>query len=271
MAMVRVWHIAHVIKLASEPINGFWGYTLAKRQIEKKPPLPPPDDSCYAGWETWKNHRWAWEFLRRDVEFVEACNRVADGKDDAKAVAKRFHLRRLKRYDELYETADTTNPKVKPAFILSSVPGIQVPVNESELKEARQRIRRLTLDIGQVVVRFDLSVATEYPKRLDGQIASVTKALDKQLKRLQSATGVGDKKSRNRPTGGDLLNWLKALDMQKIDCTDEQRGDAFFGNASNATDSYKHILSNARRYAKEDFLKLAADATKRPRMESKKT
>ena len=187
---------------------------MATRQTARKPPLAPPDDRNYTGWETWTNHRWAWEFLSRNKEFVAACDSVADGKDNAKAVAARFHLRRFKRYDEQYETTGATNLKVKPAFISSSVLGIQVPVNESELNEARRRVRRLTVHIGQMVVRFDLSVATQHPKRLDGQITSVTNALKKELKRLQDATEVKGKASRNRLPASRLLYLLKVLDMR---------------------------------------------------------
>jgi hypothetical protein len=252
-------------------LEAFGDIALAKRQIENKPPLSPPDGSRYTGWETWKNHRWAWEFLRRNDEFVEACDRVADGKDNAKAVAKRFHLRRFKRYDEPYEIIDARNQKVKPAFISSSVSGIQVPVNENELQEARRSIRRLTLDIGQVVVRFDLSVAMEYPKRLDGQIVSVTGALKKQLERLQNAMGVDAKDSRNKSNASRLLHLLKVLDMQKVDGTNVQRGDALFGKADNASEAYDGDLKAARQFTNEDFLKLAAAGTALPPKGNEKT
>jgi hypothetical protein len=237
---------------------------LARHRVEKKPPLAPPDDSHYAGWETWTNNRWAWEFRRRDKEFVRACGRVADGKDDARMIAEKFHLRRFKHCDEPYESTDATSRKTKPAFILSSVLGTPAPLNETELREAYRTLQRLPLDIGQVVVRFDLSLAAQYPRRLQGQITSATKALKKQLERVQNATGMDGKWTRNRLPASRLLHLLKVLDMQKVDGTNVQRGDALFGNAHNATDTYNTDLKAARTFANENFLKLAAAGSKHP-------
>ena len=46
----------------------------------------------YKGHETWSYRRWAWEFLRRDDDFIRACAAVDHNEGTEPEVAKEFHL-----------------------------------------------------------------------------------------------------------------------------------------------------------------------------------
>lgn len=200
---------------------------------------------------------------------MTACERVANGTESARSVAKKFHLLRFKSYIEPYEIIDAQNPTKKPAFRASSVTGVSVPVREEDVKMARQELRRLTVDIGQAVVRFDLSIALEDTQRLNGQIESVKKGLKKQLERLRTEVMTTGIDSRNRSIAAIRIKWLKALDLQQLECTNTQRADELYGNHDSAMQNFKDSLRRGKEVADVDYITFAAYGPKPPPKKAK--
>jgi hypothetical protein len=108
--------------------------------------------------------RWAWEFLRRNPRFQEACKAARTGDQARKQqVARDFGLTKFKDYLEGY-----TGVSGKPRFA-SSVPNYWTNVGASAKESVVKRIR---LNAGQVAVRFDLAAAQPHKAALAAQTCS---------------------------------------------------------------------------------------------------
>src|SRR5437868_824394 len=64
--------------------------------------------SAYRNHEKWSNPRWAWEFLRRNLEFqleCEKCNALEDKAriKQERRTAKMFHLKKFKHWEDSYQ------------------------------------------------------------------------------------------------------------------------------------------------------------------------
>ena len=90
--------------------------TLLKKAKKKRP--DGTDVERYIGMEKWSYRRWAWEFLRRNEQFLAACKRAnsAESNDEKAKVAAEFGLKRYKPYTESF-----TGASGKPLFAAGSI------------------------------------------------------------------------------------------------------------------------------------------------------
>jgi hypothetical protein len=137
------------------------------------------DLARYRGWERWTPRHWAWEFLRRNPDFQRACREAAREDEAARQlVAARFGLRRYKPFTEGFGGRG----RRQPAFV-AATPSIW-SVIEDDLNA--DRVRRIRLRPGQVLVRFDLAAASPYVAALDAQLRRATSLLQTRLGDLRA-------------------------------------------------------------------------------------
>lgn len=144
--------------------------------IKKKKSRPDGTDlNQYKDQSTWPDKKWAWEFLRRNEEFINACNNANSGTDEAKQdVAKDFWLKKYKCYKESY--AGGTG---KPNFTIASISSW---VNLNSDQEECIRLRKIRIGEGQVLIRFNVVSGTKDLRAIDKQLESAKKILDRNLK-----------------------------------------------------------------------------------------
>lgn len=125
--------------------------------------------------ENWPNQRWAWEFLRRNNEFINACEKVKLGTEDEKlSVAKDFWLKKFKRYSEGYNKGSG-----KPKF---SVAAISTWSNLEADKDENLRLRKIKIGEGQVLIRFNLASAIMDKRAIAKQLDLAKEILNTKLK-----------------------------------------------------------------------------------------
>jgi hypothetical protein len=91
----------------------------------------------YRGHEKWSYRRWAWEFLRRNQEFIRACRESRGDPERQAQVATEFGLKRFKPYTEGF----TTNKR--PMFSAASVDSWSA-LDAEEVRVVRTMRLRLT-------------------------------------------------------------------------------------------------------------------------------
>lgn len=132
------------------------------------------DLTRYKGCEKWTYRHWAWEFLRRNSEFQEAC-KSAKTDEQRQEVAAQFGLKKFKSFREAYGRT----PASRPVFTLGRITS---RTHLSDDNGVQKRVRA-NLHLGEVMIRFDLSKALTDTQVLEKQLrmASV------RLKRLLAA------------------------------------------------------------------------------------
>jgi len=137
-------------------------------------PLRPTGDTLseYEGWKNWPNAQWAWEFLRRNPDYNKLCMEIEsenlDPKERNKKLRKEFGLPEYKHCMEPF----AENP---PRFQTAK------PFTRSWLRFRKEnkfpRKIKLTLDRGQVFMRFDVRPGGSTAKSLDSQIEAAKEVL----------------------------------------------------------------------------------------------
>lgn len=224
---------------------------MAKLDTQKHAPLPPLDDSKYAGCESWTNKRWAWEFLRRNMNFRSACDALDDNATSKvkRNIARKFGLVDFKHYQEIFTSDD--GQVGAPKFISKAVMRIR-----PERQDDSSWKRRVTIKPNQLAIRFDLRQAIEDDRILDAQIQSARKILERELNSWRSAENITPKTGRNRPLHR-LLVQLKILDAREQPGTIVQQAALVWGphtQARRLTDA----VDDAFNLATKDYLLLAA-------------
>jgi hypothetical protein len=219
------------------------------------------DINEYRGFEKWSNKRWAWEFLRRNDDFLKAC--LACGERPTKAVgveiAARFGLTRFKHATEAYRGGE--RKRLKTLFVPSTVQ------YQARLQEQDKAPYRRQLEVGDLVIRMNLHAATDKSASLASQLRVVEKVAREQAKAYARAHHREPVDTRVERDVRVLLGYVRLLDgraakMPLADCAKM----AFPQLANKSTppltnedwrDAVKSRWTNARDYAKRDYLKLA--------------
>lgn len=211
----------------------------------------------YEGFETWTNKRFAWEFLRRKAEFIDACNGLAGDATEAKkrTVARKFGLAHFKHYSEQYETNDGT---VKVPVFLSKAVLVIKPLRPN----ARKKPPIFVVGPGQFGIRFDLKFAVADDTIFEAQLKTAANILERELKRLRKLKGIEGKLGRARPRAR-LLEQLKILDALALLGTHAQRAELLWGNGAKEK-RFVDRIDAAKDMANEEYLLLAALAEKAP-------
>ncbi|CAJ7183761.1 Uncharacterised protein [Burkholderia pseudomallei] len=194
---------------------------MATTQPPKRRKLPNGhEEAAYKGYEKWSLHRWAWEFLCRNDEFINACREpaTAPGKQLSMRtrVAQRFHLTRFKHCNEPYQSGE------KPSFNIINIwrcnedqPGLncKAPIHQAE-----------------VLIRFNLEVALHSSNALPAQLLMAEKTLKEHARMLARLRDM--KLPNNKPrigTADERIVWLRVLDAKRHARTPDaqSRGDAW--------------------------------------------
>jgi len=216
--------------------------TIRKRLI----PIPK-----YKGNERWDTHRWAWEFLTRNKEFREACDKVlpSDIKGQ-QAVAKKFGLSKFKHYNEPYK--NDRSPRFASEEITSA----------SNLEEPRVRVRpTLGLNFGQVVIRFDLNMLKIDEKTLERQIELAEHKL--KVLKAKFISQENFTPPRHKPKMSFFLRYLKLLDLTLGDVSTTKCAEIMRSKKAEDRNSVekailvKASLRAARNFASKNYRMLA--------------
>jgi hypothetical protein len=231
---------------------------LAARRIQKPLPLPPLDHRAYEGHEEWTNKRWAWEFLRRNEKFKEACDGLGNNDTRAKqlSIARKFRLTGFKHYSDPYESDDGTF--VAPAFRSKAV----VPIKPRRNKE-RQWAQQITILPGQIAIRFDLGLAVQDDLILKAQLKSATAILQRQLVKWREAKGLPPKKEGRNRKRAKLLEQLKILDALTIEATHAQRAGLLW-NHNAVEKKFIDGIKDALEMAQKGYIVLASLGDSKP-------
>jgi len=131
------------------------------------------DRDRYKNLEKWSYRKWAWEFLRRNHEFITECKRVKGGTEKEKqSVAQQFGLKQYKPYTERYRGESGT-----PKFVIGSISSwtnLDCDKNDGRLAPIR-------IGHGQVLIRFDLASAIDDKKALDKQLRLAEQRIKKRM------------------------------------------------------------------------------------------
>lgn len=131
------------------------------------------DPNRYKNLEKWSYQKWAWEFLRRNAEFISECKRVRNGTDAEKlAVAKQFELKKFKMYSENYKGTSGI-----PRFSMGSISS-WTNLDCDNTEDHRVAVR---LGLGQVLVRFNLPPVIQDIKALEKQFRLAEQRIKKRL------------------------------------------------------------------------------------------
>lgn len=123
--------------------------------------------NIYKNSEEWTPRRWAWEFLKRNSDFIDSCDRARNLTDDAKTaaeldVAKKFQLKKFKDYTESY------SPK-NPIFLSTSIYKWN---GGSKKRKNGKTTAKIKLLPGQVVIRFQVDATLNNSRAINVQLES---------------------------------------------------------------------------------------------------
>ena len=154
----------------------------------------------YKNLKSWTYRRWAWEFLRRNPDFIKACETVEPSTDDEKlAVAQQFGLKKFKHYKEGFKQKSG-----QPIFNIGQITSIPNLESDAPLKV------RISIGPGQVMVRFDLASAMMDVRALDKQLRRAKSVLNKRLELY--AKYLGKNPDSHKPKVATFGIYIRLLD-----------------------------------------------------------
>ena len=174
-----------------------------RKKIRKRP--DGTDVERYAGREKWLYRRWAWAFLRRNEHFQAAC-KVADASgraEDKDRVAVEYGLKRYKSYREGY-----IGEGGKPLFSAGSI----TSWSHLDCENDGSKRVRVTLNGGQILIRFDVASALNDVQILEKQIRLADSRLKNRLKRIEVQFKKEAKIRRNKVS--TFGHYLRLLDLR---------------------------------------------------------
>lgn len=161
------------------------------------------DIGRYKGYKKWTYHRWAWEFLRRNEKFIEACSTIGaeSSEEEKQEIATKFGLKKYKSCKEGYRAA--SNKPIFSTVSISSWSNMDTEPQEEQLAE-------IDLKSGQVLIRFDVASAIGNPMILDEQLRKAGIRLRKRLVEYRNLLGI--QLPSPRPRVSKFLEFLRVLD-----------------------------------------------------------
>ncbi len=127
----------------------------------------------YKGMSEWSYRRWAWEFLRRNSKFIEACNNAENKSEDEKqAIAQQFGLLKFKDFKDGYK-GSYGFPKFETETLTSWT--------NLDIEGAPKKLNKIKLNPGTILIRFDLNRAMADYKAFEKQLRDAEDRLKKRL------------------------------------------------------------------------------------------
>ena len=215
----------------------------------------------YKGHENWSYRRWAWEFLRRDVDFIKACEAVDRKEREVIAVAAEFHLSQFKHYKKGFKSKSEVAPKFS-ARTIQSIKNIEGVDPENRTIAIRTRLQP-----GQVLLIFNINHECIVHGSIKAQLRVAKKVLNDSFSAYTRNQNRGAKKE-NRPQMKNLVDLLRNLDAEASHETLIQGMErlhpekfASLESEEKSKEAWK-LMRTARKYAKEVYLSLAVHEAK---------
>jgi hypothetical protein len=226
----------------------------------KSPNRPDGTDiRRYKSINKWTYRRWAWEFLRRNEEFIRKCDSLnADSDEEEKQrVADQFGLRRFKDYREPY-AKKSGMPKFEIGTIKSH--------HNLDLSRNEAISKRIKIQPGEVLIRFDLNQAADDIQALKKQLRLANQSLIKHL-----STYTNQPRKREFTHAHDFKRfgiYLRLLDLKNSNVSHLNCAKAIFTNFENTPKENlpeDHIFNSgitkrysaAKKYANSNYRYLA--------------
>lgn len=177
----------------------------------KRVPLPDgSNDNDYEGCKDWDYRRWAWEYLRRNPDFREACCEVSKLKDKNERIARKAKIARefmLRRYWHCDRPCKDGKPPAFRAVMRSPLP--QAP-GETEWS--------VHLNHDQAAIVFNLRPALHSRNAIKAMLDNAERILEKRLEHLH-AFEPGHKLRANPQLDKDKhIRNLRILDAKAAGC-----------------------------------------------------
>ena len=214
----------------------------------------------YKGSHDWTYRQWAWQFLRRNPRFIEACKSVQpDDVARQEAIAAEFKLKSFRDYRLGFRDKQAPSPRFLPA-----------DVSFWQFRGTAKVYKpRLSLREGEVLVRFDLSQAALDRGALDAQLRKTSEILKSELDGYLAAKNLKPPKGHKPRKQGflKLLRLLDLLDADGRDASDLLRATALRAlfptrckglSDSEVRRSVGHHIERARAFSENDYLYVAA-------------
>ena len=218
--------------------------------------------ASYKGYEKWSYRRWAWEFLRRNEDFIAACDALDQQEPNRKEttqkkLAEKFHLQSFKDYRTSYKSDGNPAPKFSVRTIRKIV----------ELTNPEPDGKAVKIRSGQVWLRFDLNHEFVVLGSLDCQLRVAKRSLNLALKEYAEIT---KKKlpAKKKPERTKLIDLLRRLDAcagsdVKWKGLAELYPQEFRDKASDERSKIAgSLIRAARLHAKQTYLTLAVHAAR---------
>lgn len=178
---------------------------LRKEQKLKRPRKRPDgtNEKDYVGCEKWPPKRWAWEFLRRNPDFVaEAKEALNQGEEQQRNVAEKYGLRRFKPA-ESYRGSHGL-----PLFLGSSIR------SWTNWDDSLRQLSKIKLKQSQILILFDMEMIMADRRSLRAQLGEAEKRLRKRLSELE--TKRERRAEDHKPKWNVLKTYLRLLDLKDV-------------------------------------------------------
>lgn len=167
------------------------------------------DEKDYAGYKKWSNGRWAWEFLRRNVEYQILCKRVQTSdmtkKELNKLVKNDYGLFEYKDYKEAFEGEGITRPRFNTRNIQS-----WSFITDNEINGKKNKIS-LMRQPGTVIIRFNINGALKSKNAIKKQLNIAKILLMNREKKFLELNQSSVKTKRISST--DFIELIRLLDV----------------------------------------------------------
>jgi hypothetical protein len=245
------------------PINADLRVTMPIKKVKIKKEKRPNGLSLerYRGHENWSYRRWAWEFLRRDDDFIHACTAVDNKEKTEQEIAEKFHLLHFKHCDAAFKSQKSPPPR----FTVSTIKK-RANLNSDEAGEARVE-NTVALAPGQVWLRFDLNHEFLVGGSIEAQLRVAKRSLNIALLAYAEAIRKTPNPTK-KPEGKSFLELLRRLDavaghdVGVKGLAGLQPGDFESLKSGERSKKAASLMRTPREYAKEVYLSLAVHASK---------
>ena len=222
--------------------------TTIKGDKNKSTPNRPTgeDVARYKKMDKWTYKKWAWEFLRRNPDYIADCKKVVSAFDDEKdAIARKYGLKKFKYNREGYREGVG-----RPKFDRGSMGFIP------NLNEDATITRKINIAPGKVLVQFDLVTAFCDKKALNKQIRRTENMLDIYKKQLPAK--LIEQINVQKPKVMNFGIYIRLLDALAANKTTEECADLIFPNEKYEKPSFKNKkvrdkIKSAKSYALDKY------------------
>ena len=234
---------------------------------------------AYGDYTTWSNRRWAWEFLRRQPEYIQTCKELRPNMRQArgplfgraKLAAQKFGRMNLKHYMEPYGDDDKSRNWIAESVVDHDLGDAINAKAEYELMAGRVS---MLFDISRVDVTGTAAIAAMLEHAREILVAASEKynareLIGKKLAEAKKNRIVAAKARRPERNVETRLTWLRVFDALEIHEVETVKAVKEFVPSSldesgldeiDLSSKKKKVLSayrvKARNYVKRDYLSL---------------